>query len=106
MIVDEEEVDEAKQWLVDNAEKIGQAKSMKVYTDEKLKIVHADVYSSVEGTIAQKNATAYTSNAYKEALLDHCKWAREDAKLMAMQAAKIQVINIWQTQSANGRYVK
>ena len=99
--------DKALEYIITNAPKYAKAKADRRYLEEFRKTVKAKLYlTQSEGTMADREAYAYSHADYQE-ILSGLKAAIEIEEELRwrMQAAELKV-HIWQTTSANNRFIE
>ncbi len=107
MIVTDNEVDKALDFLRDNAEAIGEAKRLSVKYDKMLN--HAKAVAMkfhAELGVGAQEREAYASAVYKEAIENAANSAAEYEKMKALREAAALKIEVWRSASANFRAMK
>ena len=90
-------------FLAESDQLYAESKAKVKYLDKKLKVVKAHAFLKSEGTIAEREAKAYTDDAYKDCLEEY-KNACLDMETLGVERETINVrVEIWRTKSANQR---
>ena len=102
--VDEQSVERALNYLRDTAGELARAQAHVKYLEHKLKVVKGEQYQDAQGTVAEREASAYTSQAYKDVLeeLKDAWYQSEELKALRM-AAELR-IEVWRSLEASKRY--
>lgn len=107
IIVPDEEVGMALDWLRDNAAEIGKAKHRTVRAEHMLKHVKALAMKHCdETTAAAQEREALSSLQYLAAIDEAADAAREYEKLKSLREAAALKIEVWRSASANYRAMK
>ena len=103
-MITDEQAEKANDWIRDNATQAAQAKSNRLHLEEFRKAKKAELFLHAPGgTVADKEAFAYSHPDYL-ALLDGYRVAvEEDERMRWMMEAAALRVEIWRTQSANNR---
>jgi len=100
-----EEIDPSKAilYIQTNAGKYGEAKATRVYIENYLKTVKANLMAQEEGTLGAKEIYAYSHPDYKKQL-EGLKVAVEQEETLKymLEAAKLKV-EVWKTHQFNTR---
>ena len=98
--------DKALEYLIGKAPEYANAKADRRYLEEFRKVCKARLYMErTEGTIADREAYAYSHADYKE-ILDGLKAAIEiEEELRWRMTAAEHKIEVWRTQEASNRYI-
>lgn len=102
--ITDEAVEKALDWIKTNGPKFAADRASRIHMEKWVKVVWAEEFQKAEGkTVADREAAAESSEAYKQALGDYrvCIEADEYNRQMS-DAASLQ-IEIWRTESANQR---
>lgn len=105
MITDEQAY-EAADWIHQNCGKIADAKANRVYIEERLRVVRAEIILATEGTVSTKEAAAFASPEYAKELEDYKQAIREESFLLTKLKAAETKMEYWRTQSATLRHLK
>lgn len=107
VIVTDESVERALDWLRDNADEIAEAKRQAVKYDHMLKHTKAVVMKShAELPVSAQEREAMASDAFKAAIENAANAAAEYEKLKALREAAALRIEVWRSASANYRAMK
>jgi hypothetical protein len=91
----------ATQWMVENAPRIGTAKAEMQKADNMLRVVKSLVISaSAAKTVGEREAEAYSSPEYKDAIHNLFEATREYETLRSLQTAAQAVIDVWRSMSS------
>ncbi len=94
----------AVQWLVDNAEEIARRKAIMIYQEDRLRVVKSTVMAlSNEKSIAAKEAAAYRSARYIEAVEEKRNSVFSYERLMNSKLAAQATKELYQTHEASSR---
>ncbi|SLN74931.1 hypothetical protein ROJ8625_04127 [Roseivivax jejudonensis] len=101
---DQQRAADATQYLIDSAYKLGAAKGEMIRAEHMVGVARRQVVLHSDAkTIAEKEAEAYASPEYREAVSAYAEAATEYEKLRASRDAAQAQISYWQTVSANQR---
>lgn len=107
LIVTEQQVHDAMEYLRSSAVEIGKAKARADLAASKVKHVEALMFKASDETSNDRRMMdARTSPEYVEAINEDAEAAGELAKLYALREAAATRIEIWRTQSSNVRSMK
>ena len=91
----------ATEWMVHNATALAEAKARAQQCDRMLKATKALAIKLSEGkTVADRDADAYSSAEYKQAVEDEFRATLEFEKLKALYAAAQAVVDMWRSMNA------
>jgi hypothetical protein len=105
-MITDAQAEAAGQWIYDSCEKIAEAKSNRVYIEERLRVIRSEIMLATEGTVAFKEATAFASSEYAHELEAYRNAVREETFLNAKMKAAEMKIELWRTGSANARNLR
>ncbi len=98
-MISEERIDNAVNWMAQNADKMGEARGRMVYLDGRKKEIIARLRKmSNEKTQGAKDDFAFTHDDYLEWCKDYELAVREHELLRANHSARESLISVWQTQ--------
>ena len=104
MPIDQERAEAATQWLIDNASAVGLAKARATFASNSLRRVKAfEILKSEAKSISLKEAEAYASDKYGEALTEEYEAVKEFETLKAAKEAARETIEIWRSINSNQR---
>lgn len=103
MAISDDQVQEALDWLAQNAEAIGQAVMRAKLAERYVSHVEALKSKEADGSDQRRKEAARTSKEYKEAIYDEAVTAGELAKMRALKDRHEALIEAWRSQSANHR---
>lgn len=107
MIVSDDEVERALDWLRDSAQEIGNAKANAVRAGHMIKHVKALVMRVHDGKPAShQEREALASPEYLQAIEEDAMAAGELMKLQALREAAALKIEAWRSSSANFRAMR
>lgn len=107
MIVVEDQIHKALEFLRDSAEALGKAKERSVKADHMVKHTEALRYkASEEKTADSRRADARTSQEWVDAVLEDAIAAGEYQKLLGLRQAAELTIEAWRTEQSNYRALK
>lgn len=107
MIVQEEQIHKALEFLRDSAEALGKAKARSVKADHMVKHTEALMYkASEEKTADSRRADARTTPQWQEAILEDALASGELSKLQALRQSAELTIEAWRTEQSNYRALK
>lgn len=102
-IVSDERVQKALSYLALTDEKCAKAKSLMLGLEHQLKTVKSVVYMQSEGTVAERDATAYSSQEYREHV-QKLEDATYDYELMRNKRLTEElIVECWRSVNANRR---
>lgn len=104
MIVAEEDVHSALEYLRNSAHALGQATEREKKAEHMVKVQEGFGYQAAEGASELRKSQARTSAKYLEAVEEHAKAYGESRKLYALREAASAVIESWRTQQATLRH--
>jgi len=107
MIVSDESVEKALDWLRDNADDIAEAKRVAVKCEHMLKHTKAVLMKGhAELPVSAQEREAMAHDAFKSAIENVANAAAEYEKLKALREAAALRIEVWRSASANYRAMK
>src|SRR5512139_864738 len=107
VIVTDESVEKALDWLRDNDDEIAEAKRLAVKWDHMLKHTKAVVMKShAELPVSAQEREAIASTEFRYAIENTANAAAEYEKLKALREAAALRIEVWRSASANYRAMK
>ena len=101
-MISEDRVEAAVEYLRDTARQYGQARGRALYTENNLRRVKA-LNMPPEGAVAAREAEAYASVAYRDALEDMENAVAEAETIRALRDAAIYTIEVWRSQNSTRR---
>jgi hypothetical protein len=105
-MITDEQAEAAGQWIYDNVQNIADAKAEKAKSEELLRVVKSEVMLRTEGTQGHKEATAFASSDYREALDRYTESVRAESFFITKLKAADTKIELYRTSSANLRGLK
>ncbi len=100
----QERAESAMEWIVHAAGAIAQAKALKEYSEDRLRVVKSIAMShSPQKSQGMKEVEAYTSLQYQSAVGDKRKAVYEYELLMNKRIAATTMIDMWRTMQASLR---
>lgn len=106
VIVTEEQVEKALNYLRDSAQRIGELTADARMREHMLKHIKALEMKKSEGPISAQERDALASEAYFKGLNDDAAAASALAVERALREAAAMKIEVWRTQSSNWRSMK
>lgn len=101
---DQERAAAAVEFLIDSAAEYGAAKADAVFASNSLRRIKAmAMRASDAGSVAMKEAEAYASEAYLDALQAEFEAVKDYETLRAKREAAVQRIDYWRAINANQR---
>ena len=102
-MISEDRVEAAVEYLRDTAKQYGQARGRALYTENHLRRVKALVMLEHTGSIGEREAQAYGSEAYQQALKDMEDAVAESETIRALREAASYTIEVWRSQNSTRR---
>jgi reverse gyrase len=102
-MISEDRAEAAVEYLRDTATQYGQARGHQSYTEGNLRRIKALELLKVEGGLGEREAKAYASEAYREALEAFRDATKDTETIRALREAADLTIRVWQSQQANIR---
>ena len=94
----EEEIDKAVEYLRTSAEDSGRARGRMAYADGNLRRIKALVMLQKEGGVGMREAEAYASDEYKDALEQLDNATADYETIRAKREAAQYACDVWRTQ--------
>lgn len=102
--ISDEAVQRALDYLKDKAPERAAARAARLYMEKQVKVVWADVFMSADAkTVADKEAIAESSMAYRDALKEYRQAIEQDEKCREYANAAQILIELYRTEQANNR---
>ena len=97
-MISEERVEKAVEFIRDHADNLGELVGICKALEQKRKIVHGHEFLNAEGTVAEREARAYTSDSLRE-LVGQIQnaWADKATLETQIRAAEL-TIDVWRSQ--------
>jgi hypothetical protein len=102
-MIDEKKAFAAEQWIYDNIDNIAQSRSDKVKAEEMLRVVKSEIILTTEGSVAQREATAFASPEYRKALDAYAEAVRVESQFYTKLKAAETRIDMFRSINANLR---
>lgn len=103
-MITQEQVESALTYLAESAKDYAEAKGLRVWLEEKRKVVKATVFSaSPQGTVAEREAWAYQQTEYTKLIEDLRGAVVAEETLRAYRGAAEARIEVWRSQEATRR---
>ena len=99
----DDDVEKAVEYIRDKASLIGQLRGNKEYLEHRIKIERSERYLDAEGTISEREATAWTDPAVARLCDDYRDCLTELHTLQTLFKAAELKIEVWRTQNSNKR---
>ena len=103
VIVPEEEVHDAIEYLRRSAFEIGKAREDLVRSEHMVKHIEAIGYLSAQGSQEARKAQARTQDRWEKATTEHAEAAGQYEKHRSLRTAAEMTIEVWRSQQANLR---
>lgn len=99
-------MEEALEWLYENAEKLAEAMAFRKYVEEYSKSAFRVLTANSGGaTVSDREADAYSSEEYKKIQSLMFDAVKEEELIRAQTTARRTHIDVWRTLQANRRVV-
>ena len=102
-MISEDRVEAAVEYLRDTAKQYGQARGHALYAENNLRRVKALVMLEYTGSLGEREAQAYASDQYKEALQTMEDAVAESETIRALREAANYTIEVWRSQNSTRR---
>jgi peptidoglycan hydrolase-like amidase len=103
-MIDAAQVEKSIDWMRDNAEPAAQARANRVYLEQYLKVVKAELMQAQpEMSVAAAEVQALASPKYKETLLAYKQAITEDETFRFLYTTREARVEAWRTQEASLR---
>jgi hypothetical protein len=99
-VIDEERVENAVYYLRDTAKEYGQSRGRAAYADANLRRVKSLEMISKSGGVGEREAAAYASEAYKDALEQMEDAVASMETIRALREAATYTIEVWRSQNS------
>ncbi len=103
MIVTDQMVQDAFDWLKDHADSAAAAKAEKIRAEYRVKVARGRVFGESEGTVAERQAQADCDPQTQCAYDDEAEAAEKDEWHRGPRAKCEAIIEAWRTEQANYR---
>ena len=99
-MISEERVERAVEFIRDHADELGLYIGMCKGLEQKRKVVHGQAFLESQGTVAEREAKAYSSALFK-ACADEIQnaWADKETLSIKLKAAEL-TIDVWRSQNS------
>jgi hypothetical protein len=102
-VITDDRAEAALEYLRDTAKQIGLARGALAYRDASLRRIKSLELLKAEGSLGEREAQAYASDAYKEAIEALENITAEYETIRALREAADLTIRVWQSQQASAR---
>lgn len=102
-MVTEDSADKAWHFIRDNAKRHGQLKAAVLFCEYKVKRARSQAFLEAEGTVAEREATAWVSPDVIAATEEHRDMVAEETMLRDQMEAANMAFEKWRTEQANQR---
>ena len=99
-MIDEDKVEGANQYLRDSAKQYGQARGRQRYCESNLRRVKSLQMIGRPGSLGEREAQAYASPEYLQAMQDEENATAEVETIYALRDAARLLIETWRTQTS------
>jgi len=97
-MISEDRVERAVEFIRDNAERLGEVVGHCKALEQQRKVVHGHAFLDAAGTVAEREARAYTSPEFKALTEDiQNEWAEKTTLETKLKAAEL-TIDVWRSQ--------
>ncbi len=96
-------IEDALDFVRDNAENIGILRGRKAGLDHKIKVFRAQTFLRADGTVGEREARGWTSREVVQAIADLQDTVTELTTMETLFKAAELRIEVWRTQNANMR---
>lgn len=103
MNITDDQVEAALTYLRDNAVPYGKAVGQCKYLDHKRKIVRAEIFNRVEGTVASREAEAESHPDYINVVEEYRRAETERATILTLMKAAELKIEVWRSMNARAK---
>ena len=103
ILVTDEMVEAAFDWLKNNAANAAQAKASRIRAEYRVKQEKAQVFLDAEGTVAEREAKAMASDAVDECIDYEIEAIERDEFFRNQKEKCIAIIEAWRTEQSNLR---
>jgi len=103
MLISDDLVEKAFDWLKDNAAQSAAAKAARIRAEHNVKRVKAQKFLESEGSIAERDARAIASDEYAEAIDQECEAVERDEFHRNQRNKASAIIEAWRTEQSNYR---
>ena len=99
-MIPEHRAEKAVEFIRDHADALGEAIGRCKMLEQKRKAVHGQEFLCAQGTVAEREARAYSSDAF-EAVVEEIEnaWSEKETLAIKLKAAEITV-DVWRSQFA------
>ena len=102
-MISDSKVEEAIGVIAKNADLIGQLRGQKAYLDHHIKVQRSMCFLQASGTVAEREAEAWTNPMVKKLTEDYRDTVTELETLLTKFKAAELTVSVWQSQNANRR---
>jgi hypothetical protein len=102
-VITDEAAEDAVDYLKGTSKAIGQARGQMEYREASLRRVKALEMLKHEGSLGEREAKAYASDAYRCAIEDHENAVAEYETLRALREAADWQLRVWQSETSSQR---
>ena len=100
-MISESRVEKAVEFYRDHAERYGQLVGLCKALEQKRKVVHGQAFLGAQGTVAEREARAYSSVEYRSIVEDiENSWADKTELESKLKAAEM-TIDVWRSQNSS-----
>ena len=102
-MISEQKVESALEYLRDSAKQYGEVVGLVELKSHNIKIFRAMAFLEAEGTVAERDAIAWTNHNVRAAVDDHAEAVTEKNTIYTTRAAASLTIDVWRSQNASSR---
>ena len=103
MLVSEEMVQQAFDWLNENASTSAAARANRVRAEYHTKAIRSEVFLEKEGNNLERESKTFKDRRYKDAVRDEMKALEEDQFHINQRNKCMAIIDAWRTEQSNYR---
>ena len=99
-MISEERVERAVEFIRDHSEELGRLIGACKGLEQRRKAVHGQAFLEAQGTVAEREARAYSSDIFKACAEEiQNAWADKETLAIKLKAAEI-TIDVWRSQNS------
>lgn len=102
-MISEHRLERAMTFLAETDERAAELKSLVDQSEYQAKVTKATVFLHVEGTVAEREAIAISSNETKDAYRAHFQAIRDFQAVANKRELERLVVEVWRSENANRR---
>ncbi len=102
-MISDDRVEKAVEYLRDHSALIGQLRGQRAYLDHALKVTRSQAFLRHDGTVAEREALAWTDLRVTEMVAEYRDCVTELETLLTRFKAAELLVEVWRTENANAR---